>query len=288
MIEEKQTYSDSHKKDIQTYWNAEPCGTRQIDTGDRRRFFDEIERARYRRGKSGAHIPGFAKFERAKGKRLLEIGVGAGTDFVNWVRAGAVATGIDLTEKGVEITKERLALEGLQADVKQGDAENLPFEDATFDIVYSYGVLMVTPDTPKAIREVHRVLKPGGKVLLLLYRLPSWTAFNMWILHCLGKGQPWKSPRWAAYHYLESPGTKLYTDEEVRWLMHQFEDVHFQRDFLNGDTLMMPPSKKYHGFFYRVIWRLYPRWLVRLLGTRFGLGLLVEARKPEHLPSEGK
>ena len=274
------TYSEDHKAEIRAYWNAEPCGTRTIDPSDRKAYFDEIERTRYAPGKSGHHIPGFAKFERAKGKRLLEIGVGAGTDFINWVRAGAIASGVDLTDQGVAMAKERVALEGLEADIQRADAENLPFDDETFDIVYSYGVLMVTPDTPKAINEVFRVLKPGGTVLLLLYRLPSWTAFNFWVLHCLAKGKPWKSARWACYHYLESPGTKLYTEEEVRWLMHRFEDVAFDRDLLNGDTLMMPPGKKFQNPIFKVIWKLYPRWLVRLLGKRLGLGLLVEAKKP--------
>jgi len=69
---------------------------------------------------------------------VLEVGVGAGTDFVNWVRADAQACGVDLTPAGVALTRERLALEGLQADVRVADAEALPFPDGMFDIVYSW------------------------------------------------------------------------------------------------------------------------------------------------------
>src|SRR5687767_2070412 len=125
------------KQQIREYWEAEPCGTRGVSPQDRKRFFDQIERERY---EWEPYIPMYARFERGAGKRLLEIGVGAGTDFINWVRHGALATGVDLTERGVRLTTERLSLEGLAADVRQADAENLPFESNVFDIVYSNGV----------------------------------------------------------------------------------------------------------------------------------------------------
>jgi hypothetical protein len=95
------------KQAIKEYWEAEPCGTRDIPTEDRRAFFDRIERERY---EWEPYIPEYAQFERARGKKLLEIGVGAGTDFINWVRHGAIATGVDLTQHGISLTKERLAL----------------------------------------------------------------------------------------------------------------------------------------------------------------------------------
>ena len=103
----------SLKEAVRQHWNAQPCGTRDLPPDDRRRFFDELERERYG---WEPYIRDFARFEDGKGKRLLEVGVGAGTDFINWVRKGAVATGVDLTEQGVSLTRERLALEGLSAE----------------------------------------------------------------------------------------------------------------------------------------------------------------------------
>jgi ubiquinone/menaquinone biosynthesis C-methylase UbiE len=123
---------------VERHWNDEACGTRGVAKTDRKVFFGQIECERY---KWEPYIRTFAQFQRGRGKKVLEIGVGAGTDFVNWVRNGAQAVGIDLTEMGTELTRERLALEGLTADVMRGDAECLPFRSNTFDVVYSYGVL---------------------------------------------------------------------------------------------------------------------------------------------------
>jgi SAM-dependent methyltransferase len=147
------------KEDVRRHWDAQPCGTRDIPEDDRARFFSDLERERY---EWEPYIPPVARFARGRWRDVLELGVGAGTDFVNWVRQGARATGVDLTTRGVELTRERLALEGLHADVRIADGERLPFADESFDIVYSYGVLHHSPDTASAIREVRRVLRPGG------------------------------------------------------------------------------------------------------------------------------
>src|SRR5262245_1079416 len=142
---------------VKSHWEREPCGTRGASTDDRREFFKQVERERY---ELEPYIPSFAQFELGRGKRVLEVGVGAGTDFVRWVRAGAAATGIDLTEHAIALVGERLQLEGLSAELKVADAEHLPFDSSTFDIVYSYGVIHHTPNTIKEVREIHRVLKP--------------------------------------------------------------------------------------------------------------------------------
>lgn len=265
------------KQRIKDYWESEPCGTRGVSAEERKRFFDQIERERYA---WEPYIPQYAQFERGRGKTLLEIGVGAGTDFTNWVRHGAIATGVDLTERGVSLTKERLALEGLSADVRQADAENLPFEANTFDIVYSNGVLHVPPNPRRAIAEAHRVLKPGGTFVGLIYNVHSWVGFMLWAVHCLGKGRPWKSPRWAIYHYLESPGTNAYTVEEAQQLFSAFSNVRVRTQLGHGDLLLMRPGEKYkHSPIYLIMWKLWPRWLIRRLGNRFGMAMIIEAVK---------
>jgi ubiquinone/menaquinone biosynthesis C-methylase UbiE len=205
--------------------------------------------------------------------------VGAGTDFLNWVRQGAIATGLDLTEKSVALTQERLALEGLSAQVLVGDAEALPFPEASFDLVYAYGVLHHSPDTPKAVAEVGRVLVPGGTALVMLYHVPSWTGWMLWTLHSLGRLQPWRGLRWAIFHHLESPGTKAYTQAEARRLFQGFSRVHMRTQLGNGDLLNMRPTARYSSRAHRILWALYPRWLVRRIGNRFGVCLLIEATK---------
>jgi ubiquinone/menaquinone biosynthesis C-methylase UbiE len=267
---------DTLKDSVRAHWEAETCGTRGVDVGARREFFDQIERERY---EWEPYIKPFARFERGRGKRVLEVGVGAGTDFINWVRAGADATGVDLTARGVELTRERVALEGFSATVVQADAERLPFPDESFDIVYSYGVLHHSPHTVRAISEVYRVLKPGGTALIMVYHLESWTTLMLWALHCLAKGQPWKSPRWAVYQYLESPGTKVYTVDEARTLFGDFARSRVWTQLAFGDLLKFRLSDKYKHPLHRALFTLYPRWLVRTLGDRFGLCLFVEATK---------
>lgn len=264
------------KDAVAKHWEADPCGSRGIEAGDRKAFFEQLTAERYAQDH---HIPGWARFGRARDRDLLEIGVGAGTDFVQWVEHGARATGVDLTEAGIALAKERLALLGLSAELRQADAEALPFDDASFDIVYSYGVLHHTPDTTKAISEVHRVLRPGGTALVMIYRVPSWTGFNLWGLHCAAKGKPWVTPRQAIYDHLESPGTKAYTDGEARELMSAFRNVTIGAALLGGDLLAMRASEKYDRPLFKAIWRLYPRRLVTRFGRRLGLGMLIEATK---------
>ena len=272
----KQTVSEDLKERVKEHWERQPCGTRELPANNRKAFFDQLERERYM---VEPYLRDFARFERGRGKKLLEIGVGAGTDFINWVRNGAQATGIDLTEQGISLAKERVALEGLTAELKVADAENLPFADNTFDLVYSYGVLHHSLNTAKAIQEVHRVLKPAGTAIIMVYHVPSWTGFMLWGIHCLVKLRPWKSPRWAIYQYLESPGTKAYTVKEAQDLFANYSDAHVRPQLGNGDLLLMRPDQRYQKWYYKLAWALYPRAIIKLTGNRFGLFLLIEATK---------
>ena len=186
------TQTPNLKSVVKAHWEREPCGTRGVPNANRLQFFHQLEQERY---ELEPYIPTFAQFELARGKRVLEIGVGAGTDFVRWVRAGAEATGIDLTDQAIGLVRERLALEGLSAKLHVGDAENLPFENDSFDIVYSYGVIHHTPNTARAVQEIHRVLKTNGVARVMIYHLHSWVTLMIWAAHCAGRFRPWKSPR---------------------------------------------------------------------------------------------
>src|SRR4051812_44285931 len=119
---------DSVLKDkVRNFWNVEPCGTRYLDTPD---DYAAHAQARY---SLEPHIPVFAGFAAARGKRVLEIGVGLGADYLEWLKAGAIATGIDLSPFSAEQTRRRCAAAGFQPDVQVSDAENLTFASETFD-----------------------------------------------------------------------------------------------------------------------------------------------------------
>lgn len=259
------------KGEVRDFWNADPCGSRYL--GDRDDF-DAHARARYR---LEPYIQDFAGFAQSAGKRVLEIGVGMGADYLEWMKAGARATGVDLTEASIDRAKHRCELAGLAPDLRVSDAEHLPFADATFDIVYSYGVMHHSPNTEQCVREAWRVLKPGGALRIMIYHHPSLTGFMLWLRYGILRG---KSLRETVFHHLESPGTKSYTQEEARALLQGFEAMELKQVFSPGDLLLSEPSDRFRSPFYRMIWRLYPRRMARILGCRYGLFLLIRARKP--------
>ena len=127
-------------------------------------------------------VMGFGKF---RGARLLEIGCGMGTDLLQFARGGARCTGVDLTPRSVEITRHRFRLYGMDGAFMIADGERLPFASESFDVVYSNGVLHQTPDTADAIREVHRVLRPGGVARVMLYHRNS---LYYWFEYVLRRG----------------------------------------------------------------------------------------------------
>lgn len=265
------------KAQVRDHWDREPCGTRSLVSADPRERLRAAEEYRYT---TEPHIPAFARFSDSRGLRVLEIGVGAGTDYVQWLRNGASAVGVDISSASLSEARSRLRAEALpDGELMVADAEHLGFADKTFDVVYSYGVLHHVPDTPATIREVHRVLKPGGEARLMIYHAPSWTGLLLWAIHGAAKLRPWLTPRQVIFEHLESPGTKAYTLSEARRLLADFDDVQLSVDLQPGDLLAMDPSDKYEGPLARLAWALYPRWFIRRFGRRLGLTLLITARK---------
>ena len=156
------------KTKIKNWWEnhlpQDAYSSKKINT---KPYFDEQEQKRYEIYYK--YFPEILKWDKWKGKKVLEIGCGGGTDILQFAKNGAIVTGIDLTETAIKITKRRFDIYNLKGTFIQAYAENLPFEDNTFDFVYSLGVLHHTPDTEKAIREAYRVLRPNGKILIHLY-----------------------------------------------------------------------------------------------------------------------
>jgi ubiquinone/menaquinone biosynthesis C-methylase UbiE len=160
------------KERVRAFWQEHPCGTKFADAPPgSRRFYELVEAHRYEKE---WHIQEAGNFAQTQGLRVLEIGCGLGTDGAQFAKAGADYTGIDLTDAAVELARRRFELFNLPGTFKVADAERLDFPDNSFDIVYSHGVLHHTPDTAGAIREVHRVLKPGGKAMVMLYHRDSY------------------------------------------------------------------------------------------------------------------
>lgn len=161
------------ENEVRDFWEANPCGATLVGDltvearQDYAEFFDRYDRYRY---KKEPHILRNLDAIDLKDKRVLEIGLGQGADAEQLALRGAIYSGVDLTEESVKRVKMRFEIKGLSFDrIEHGSALSLPFEDNSFDIVFSHGVLHHIPEIKKASAEIARVLKPDGELVAMLY-----------------------------------------------------------------------------------------------------------------------
>jgi len=267
--------SDS-KSDVRDFWNRASCGEEQLLPSVDREGYEAQRAERYR---LEPYIPGFAGFARSKGLRTLEIGVGLGADHQSFVEGGADMHGVDLTPRAIEHTTRRLALFGLESKLTLGDAENLPFASESFDLVYSWGVLHHSPNTPKAFKEVLRVLKPGGTARIMVYSKWSLIGLMLWLRYGLLRGRPFTSLREIYDKHLESPGTKAYTIAEARELCAGFSEIRIHTVLTHGDLLSSGAGQRHRGPLLSLARKAWPRWFFRVFTPNSGLFMLIEYRK---------
>jgi len=267
---------DSDKKAVEEFWDRASCGEDLYLRNQQRDGYVEHARRRY---ELEPIIGEFAQFESAAGKKVLEIGVGLGADHQRFAQAGARLTGIDLTARAVEHTRRRLALFGLDSALSTGDAENLAFPSDEFDRVYSWGVLHHSPNTPKAISEVHRVLRPGGVASVMIYHKWSLVGYMLWIRYALLRLRPWMTLTEVYARYLESPGTKAYSTEEAKRMFEAFGAAQIRTVLTHGDLLESAAGQRHGGALLSLARRIWPRRLLRRFAGAHGLFMLIRAVK---------
>ena len=263
------------KQRAREQWTNDPAGAidgRAHEFGTRD-FFDEVERHRYE--KYAPWMSEVMGFSDVAGTRLLEVGCGMGTDLLQFARGGAGVTGVDLTPRSVETSRHHLKLYGQTGDFALTDAETLPFAEESFDVVYSNGVLHHTPDTAGAVREIHRVLRPGGLARVMLYHRRSWNYWVEIMLHRgLLRGQFFRgqSAEDIMSRYVEvnegegRPLVKVYSRSQARKLFSMFSEVQTQvRQLTKGD------------FYF--LGSLVPQSVLNVLGRRIGWNVIISARK---------
>lgn len=265
------------KDEVRAFWSSASCGESLYLDGEERDGYANQSRQRYR---LEPFIEPFARFGETRGQRVLEIGVGLGADHQRFAEAGALLDGIDLTQRAIDHTRRRLELFGLRSSLATGDAESLRFGSDHFDLVYSWGVLHHTPDTPQAFREVLRVLRPGGKARIMIYHSISLIGAMLWIRYALLRGRPWTSLRTIYANHLESPGTKAYTVAEARALMNGFTDIRIRTVLTHGDLLESEAGQRHRGAVLSLAKAVWPRPLIRRMLPTFGLFMLIEGTKP--------
>jgi len=273
------TFVDVEISRVRDYWDARPCNLRHspapVGTKD---YFDQVEARKYF---VEPHIPGFAEFERWRGKKVLEIGCGIGTDTINFARHGATVTTVDLSERSIELARKRAAVFGVERQIQfyGGNAEELtqfvPVE--AYDLIYSFGVIHHTPHPRKVLEQLKEYTRPGTTVKIMVYHRRSYKV--AWILLAEGRGQFWKLPDLVAQNSEAQTGcpvTYTYTRGEGRKLLelHGFHvtDVRVEHIF---------PYLIRDYVEYRYVKKLYFRWLpqglFRVLERQFGWHLLLSA-----------
>jgi SAM-dependent methyltransferase len=218
-------------------------------------------------------------FEETSGLQVLEIGVALGADHQRVAEADAQLSDIDLTERAIEHTSKRLALFGLHSDLRVGDAENLPFQDGQFERVYSLCVLHHSPNTQRAVAEVHRVLQRGGEARVMIYHRFSLVGYMLWLRYALLSGKLWRSLDDIYASHLESPGTKAYSLQQARNLFCDFERTAIETVLTHGDLLTSDAGQRHKGRLLSLARLLWPRWLLRRVLKDHGLFMLIRATK---------
>ena len=221
-----QTFANVPIDRVRDFWNALPCNIRHsTKTVGTREYFDDVERRKYF---VEPHIPGFADFDNWAGRRVLEIGCGLGTDTVNFARAGAQVTAVELSDESAALARKRLEVYGLsdRATIHVGNAEELPsiLAAQTFDLVYSFGVIHHSPHPRRIVEHLRTYMTPQSQLRLMVYARVSYKLFaimreeNTWDMSRIDELVARRSEAQTG-----CPVTYTYSEETVRQLLDDFD-----------------------------------------------------------------
>jgi len=264
------------KEEAKRLWGADPCGGAiAVAPEGTAEFFSAVDRVRYQT--YAPWLSGAVPFAGHDGKRVLEVGCGMGTDLARFARHGALTFGLDLTPRHLSIARARMDREQLPSRLVRGDAERLPVRDASVDTVYSFGVLHHTPGIDAALSEIHRVLRPGGTLVLGLYHRHSvfyWlnTIFVWGLLH----GRLFRDGYRRLMADIERhdhsgalPLVNVYSRRQTRRLLRRFSSVEVTTHHLEAS----------HFSYLEPACRSLPRSVLESAGRRWGWYVLAHATK---------
>jgi SAM-dependent methyltransferase len=210
---------------VRSYWNDH---IHDLDISSHapgsREFFADLDQYHFEKLH---HLPRLIDFNAYRGKTVLDVGCGAGTDLVRFAKGGAIVTGVDLSPSAIALARQNVAQQGLAADVREADGETLPFEDNAFDLVFAHGVVQYTARDRALVDECRRVLKPGGTAVFQVYNRISWLN---------GLSKVMKVP----LEHEDAPVLKRYSAGEFRALLTGFRDVRIVEE-------RFPVKSRLHG-----------------------------------------
>ena len=246
---------------VRDYWNLH---IHDLDissqTPGSREFFADLDQYHFEKLH---HLPRLIDFGAYRGKRVLDVGCGAGTDLARFAKGGAIVTGVDLSSSAIELARQNFAQQGLSADLREADGERLPFADNAFDFVFAHGVVQYTAHDQALVDECRRVLTPGGTAVFQVYNRISWLN---------GLSKVMKVP----LEHEDAPVLKRYSAAEFRRLLTGFRDVRIVEE-------RFPVKSRLHGGWKGTVFNTFfvgtfnalPRAWVR----RFGWHLLAFCTK---------
>jgi SAM-dependent methyltransferase len=247
--------------DVRDYWNRHihdlEITTHPVGSPG---FFADLDQYHFEKLH---HLLELVNFNGYAGRRVLEVGCGAGTDLARFAKGGAIVSGVDLSSSAIALARSNFEQQGLQADLREADGEHLPFADDSFDLVYAHGVVQYTADPTALVEECRRVVKPGGEAVFQVYNRISW-------LNALSKLM--KVP----LEHEDAPVLLRYSAREFRALLGNFREVRIVEE-------RFPVKSRLHGGWKGMLFNTMfvgtfnalPRSLVR----RFGWHLLAFCRK---------
>lgn len=237
---------------VQAYWDAHlhdqeiarhPAGSAE--------FYRELDDYRFEKL---AYLPRLVDFSGFRGRKLLEVGCGVGIDLVRFGRGGALVTGVDLAPRAIALARRNFEINGLDADLCLMNGEVLAFGDNYFDVVYAHGVLQYTANVSKMISEIHRVLRPGGEAILMVYNKYSWLN----LMSRLTK---------VDLEHQDAPVLKVYSVAEFRRLLQSFSESRIVPERFPVRTRLHQGLKAalFNNIFVNAF-NLFPKTLIRPLG----------------------
>lgn len=240
-IDEVREYWNEHIHDLEI--TTHPVGSRG--------FFDDLNQYHFEKLH---HLLRLVPFDGCEGRRVLEVGCGAGVDLARFARGGASVVGVDLAPAAIELAQANFSQQGLRGEFRTASGEALPFPDDSFDLVYAHGVVQYTADPQRLVAECRRVLKPGGTAIFQVYNRVSW-------LNALSKLMK------VGLEHEDAPVLRKFSAGEFRRLLSGFRDVRIVYE-------RFPVASRLHGGWKGALYnRLFvgtfnalPRPLVRRLG----------------------
>ncbi len=272
-------FTDVSIQKVKDYWNARPCNIRhstaEIGTEE---YFNQVEARKYF---VEPHIAAFAEFEKWRGKKVLEIGCGIGTDTMNFARAGANVTAVDLSAQSIKLARKRAEVFGLSDNINfyEANAERLsefiPLQK--YDLVYSFGVIHHSPNPEKIVEQIRQnFVHTDSELKLMVYYRTSWKVFWMLLQE---KGQFWKLDEIIAKHSEAQTGcpiTYSYTKKSVDKLVGDgftIEDIFV--DHIFPYQILKYVKYKYEMEWY---WKMLPKSVFRALEKNIGWHLCLTAK----------